>query len=298
MSATFTQNSCTEVTSSSKQVVPSTDTSKEEALQKVKEAIATADKLIAHAIDFVNKWPKDVKVSLEEKKRSLTVLGEVKELTLQWAGAMSAAEFAISEVIRTIDFLSSIIDKSTLYQYAVDQEKERNWWTVVRGLAKDTHENWCKRVNWVESLAAAAVNGEDKWRPTVTTEMTTTSLSLNTGTEVRTDAKPLVNTDAKYIYLGSYNDCNYSWFEKRQKKYTERDMVAFETIKEMAREAGILLEIVSMVIYVGFHGGLYKYGSHIRSLYQWTQVKGRLLALEPPPLPSSGAQMEAKIPPK
>jgi hypothetical protein len=289
MSATFTQNSCTEVASSSKQVVPSTDTSKEEALQKVKEAIATADKLITYAIDFINKLPKDAKVSLEEKERSLTVLGEMKELALQWARATSTAEFSISEVIRAIDFLSSIIDKPTLYQYAVDQEKERNWWTTVRGFAKDTHTYWCEYMSQVEKLAEAASDSEDKWRSTVTTKITTTSLSLNTGTEVCTDAKPPANTDAKYIYLRSYNDCNYTWLEKRRKNYSEKDMIAFETTKEMAKEARIL-----SIRYIGFYGP-YKYGSHIDSLYQWTQVKGRLLALEPPPLPSSGAQMETNI---
>jgi hypothetical protein len=284
MSSTFTQKPCTEITLSSEPVVHSTDMSKEEAVKKVKEAIATAEKLITYAIDFVNKLPKDAKFSLEEKERSLTVLGEMKELALQWARATSAAEFSISEVIRAIDFLLSIIDKSTLYQYAVDQEKERNWWTTVRGFAKDTHTYWCDYMSQVEKLAEAASDSEDKWKSTVTTKITTTSLSLNTGTEVCTDAKPPADADVKYVYLGSYNDCDYDWFEKRRKKYTERDMVAFVAIKEMATKVVNFLSSVNIRL--------------LRSLYRWTQVKGRLLALEPPPPPSSGAQMEAKIPPK
>jgi hypothetical protein len=276
MSSESNQNPCIEMALSS--------IGKREAMKQVKEAISFADNKILYAIGFINKWPAQAKVSLEEKKESLEILVSVKTFALNWCQAWSSAQDAIWKVVQ-------VIHSSTLM---MDENEERDSWTEFGRLAERAYEYWSSANSRVEKLTKAATDSEEKWRSTITVETPATSASLNSvadAPKANTILQPLpkmhlrVDPHVKihvptYLSLGNGN--NYLDFTYLQKRYTPAEVEALKAVEHA----------INLALYIGnWCHNLTDLDVHF-SLARWTKVRAWLLDLETQLSPPSDAQTE------
>jgi hypothetical protein len=242
---------CTEVVLSSPSVVHPASMSETAAVRQVKQMVLAADRTLTKAIGFTNKWPIQLEVSLGEKKKSLQMLVEMKQLAIEWIQAMHSAQVALGEVTRAIDSLLAKLDK----------EEERQAWIEVKSNVKNTCKCWTEHSRYITNvLAPSTFASEAQWSSLVPS---TRQTPLNS------DVKP--PTDREIIRY----DLLYQPHSKR--KYTLAEIEALQAIDRMTYAASLLLDPGKMVNQED--GTFFINGNRAQALYLWTQMRAQLADL-------------------
>jgi hypothetical protein len=231
--------------------IKQTKQQKAEAIQQVKQMVLAADRALTDAIGFTNKWPIQLEVSLEEKKKSLKMLVEMKQLAIEWIQAMYSAQVALGEVTRAIDSLLAKLDK----------EDERQAWMEVKSNVKSTYKCWTEHSYYITNvLAPSTFASEAQWSSLVPSTRLT---------PLNADVKP--PTDREIIRY----DLLYQPHSER--KYTLAEIEAFEAIDRMTYAASLLLDPGKLVN--DESGTFFINANRAKALYLWTQMRARLAAL-------------------
>jgi hypothetical protein len=272
-----------------------------ESVGSMKDAVLFADQSIVRAIHFMNQWPKDEVISLEEKEKNLIALTKVKNFALNLLQVLTFAQDAIWKTSKTCDSLS-----------------------ILSNLAREVrvvYEQWRRYVEKVESWVKVVVDSEEKWKSLITVETPTvpaTDVSLNSMaetsqtqpplhffTKIRAYVKPPVKIHVfTRLYLGKANDLDWNRLKKR---YTQQEVESLRAIVGLVNGAGTLLgwnekagdpripkwlskfhksqywsKYWRQTVYNSYYCCHYFMDEHlVQSLYQWNLMRAALLATEP-----------------